>query len=257
VKQKSNDPKPHWEKVRIDGKNYLRAEIPEQHSSRSASWMKKIDAEGFQILLTRGLAKDFHTKHRNRDDTFKLLDYLGSVFPAAASKKTIEVSSSILAILASAGIEVGPQYAGKQTVSEGTAEFIENVEGIKALIGSSEFMGAVPIAGAFVLLIFRRMYESIARGAFGKVDLTPEQMQWTLGTVLRDFGRMLRKEPVASSKGRANTELLEMLRVIRTHQVEKLKPKEVKKALEFAGTHVPNDEALRIFEWRAKKKGQL
>jgi hypothetical protein len=40
-------------------------------------------------------------------------------------------------------------------------------------------------------------------------------------------------------------------------QVEKLKPTEVRNALEFAGIHVPDGEALRIFEWRAKKKGQL
>ncbi len=219
--------------------------------------MKKIDSEGFQILVTQGLAKDFDAKYGDRDETHKLLDYLGSVFPAVASKKTIEVSSSILAVLASAGIKDVPKSAGKQSVSEGTAEFIENVEIVKALINSSEFMGAVPVAGAFVLLILGRMYESIANNTFGKLDLTVEQMQWTIGTVLRDIGRLLRKEPIPASKGRANTELLETLRSIRKHQIKKLKPNEVTEALEFAGIHVANDEALRIFEWRAKKKGQL
>lgn len=257
MKQESNDPKPHWEKVTIEGKHYLTAEIPEQHSSRGASWMRKIDAKGFQILLTQGLAKDFHRKYSDRDETFKLLDYLRTVFPAVASRKTVEVSSSILAVLASAGIKIVPESPGKHSVSEGTAEFIENIEIIKSLVGSSEFMGAVPIAGAFVLQIFRRMYESIALRAFGKLDLTAEQVLWVIGTILRDVGRMLRKEQYSASKGRANTELLDTLRVIRTHQVKQLKPREVRKALEFAGIYVPNDEALRIFEWRAKKKGQL
>jgi hypothetical protein len=100
-------------------------------------------------------------------------------------------------------------------VNEQTAKFLENVEIVKALADSSEFMGAVPIAGSFVLLILRGMYESIALRAFGKLDLTAENVQWTLGTVLRDLGRMLRKERVGMSKGRANTELLETLRIIR------------------------------------------
>jgi hypothetical protein len=73
-----------------------------------------------------------------------------------------------------------------------TAKFLENVEIVKALADSSEFMGAVPIAGGSVLLILRGMYESIALRGFGKLDLTAENVQWTLGTVLRDLGRMLR-----------------------------------------------------------------
>jgi hypothetical protein len=63
--------------------------------------------------------------------------------------------------------------------------------------------------------------------------------------------------PISVGKGRANVELLELIRQIRTHQVKKLKPSELKQALEYAGYHISDEEALRLFEWRAKKKGQL
>lgn len=142
-------------------------------------------------------------------------------------------------------------------MDEQTAKFVENIEMIKALLDCPEFISKLPIGGGFVLLILRGMYESTALKSFGKLDLTAEEVQWTLGTVLRDLGRTLRKERPSTLKGRANAELLEILRTIRTHQVKKLKPKELRAALEFAGVHVPNDEALRLFEWRAKKKGQL
>ena len=115
----------------------------------------------------------------------------------------------------------------------------------------------IPIAGGFLLTILEQMYIGVAQQTFGKLELTSDQMLWTFGTVLRDLGRELRRERAKLPKGRANTELLELLRVIRSHQKNKLKTREVRQVLEYAGVHVPADEALRIFEWRAKKKGQL
>ena len=83
---------------------------------------------------------------------------------------------------------------------------------------------------------------------------------WTAGATLEWLGKMLKERkpiPINVGKGRANVELLELIRNIRTHQVKKLKPTELRQALEYAGYHVSDEEALRLFEWRAKKKGKL
>jgi hypothetical protein len=43
------------------------------------------------------------------------------------------------------------------------------------------------------------------------------------------------RKPIDLGKGRVNVELLELIRTIRSHQTKKLRPKELKEALEYAG----------------------
>ncbi len=91
-------------------------------------------------------------------------------------------------------------------------------------------------------------------------ELTGNQMSWAVGATLEWLGKMLKAGkpiPIYSDKGRAGVERLELIRTIRAHQKRKLTPKEMRQVLEYAGYHVSDAEALRLFEWRAKKKGQL
>src|SRR5438132_485357 len=58
-------------------------------------------------------------------------------------------------------------------------------------------------------------------------------------------------------KGGINTELVDLIRTIRKHQLKRLKTREVLEILTYVGIHVPDEEGLRVFEWRARKKGLL
>src|SRR6266404_4374223 len=107
-------------------------------------------------------------------------------------------------------------------------------------------------------MLVQDAYSEIALHKFGTRELNVDQGFWTAGATLEWFGKMLKERkpiPISVGKGRANVELLELIRQIRTHQVKKLKPTELREALEYAGYHVSDEEALRLFEWRAKKKG--
>ena len=142
-------------------------------------------------------------------------------------------------------------------MDEINARFIDNVALLNAIVDSPRGKQAFTIGTSFLLLILRNQYDSVARRKFGTRKLTDEEIAWTIGTVLRDLGRSLRNELVEPPKGRANAELLELLKLVRDHQIKKLKPGEFKQILQYAGVRVPEGDALRIFEWRAKKKGQL
>lgn len=142
-------------------------------------------------------------------------------------------------------------------MDETNARFIDNVALLNAIVDSPKGKQAFTIGTSFLLLTLRNQYDAVARRKFGTRKLTDEEIAWTIGTVLRDLGRSLRNELVEPPKGRANAELLELLKLIRDHQIKKLKPGEFKQILQYAGVRVPEGDALRIFEWRAKKKGQL
>lgn len=128
------------------------------------------------------------------------------------------------------------------------------------LTNEPELRKAFPVVAAFGLMFAQDIYSEIALHKFGTRELSVDQGFWTAGATLEWFGKMLKERkptPIRVGKGRANVELLELIRTIRTHQVKKLKPSELKQALEYAGYHVSDEEALRLFEWRAKTRGQL
>jgi hypothetical protein len=149
---------------------------------------------------------------------------------------------------------------GERRLPENTARLFENVQMVDELLQQPEFIKRLPVALGFALMFAQNVYSGIALQKFGTKNLNADQMAWTAGATLEWFAKLLKKEkPVdlGVGKGRADVERLQLIRKIREHQKEKLKPKELKQALEYAGYFVSDEEALRLFEWRAKKKGQL
>jgi hypothetical protein len=54
-----------------------------------------------------------------------------------------------------------------------------------------------------------------------------------------------------------NVELTELIKILRKHQKARLTYRELYEALKYAGVHVADEETLRVFEWRARKRGWI
>ena len=259
MKQKSQfDDQPTWIKFHKDGSQFISIPIPDGKRSKNPSWISKLDGEGFQLIAAHRVTKQINQQYGDSLKGNDLLKLIKAVFPASTRKRKLDVSEDVLNVLSSVGMRVCLKLTrGENSLDEINARFIDNVALLNAIVDSPKSKDAFTIGISFLLLILRNQYDAVARRKFGTRKLTGQEIKWTVGTVLRDLGRSLRKEHVEQPKGRANIELLELLKVIRDHEIKKLKPGELRQILQYAGVRVPEGDALRIFEWRAKKKGQL
>jgi hypothetical protein len=224
------------------------------------AWTKKLDKECLQFLAGVRYAKWADKAIKDPKEARKFVtDVLPKLFPGFAQGRKMVITSELLQSLEAAGMPMGENFKpGEHKLPENTARIFENLEMIQELFNEAEFRKISPIIAAFGLMFVQDVYSGIAIHKFGTRDLSVDQMFWTAGATLEWFGRMLReRKPPDLGKGRANVELLELIRTIRAHQAKKLTPTELRQALEYAGYHVSDEEALRLFEWRAKKKGQL
>lgn len=186
---------------------------------------------------------------------------LPQVFPGFAEARTTVITEELLQKLRDAGIPMDDALkAGEWRLPENTARLLENTQMVHELLQQPEFIKSLPVTVGLGLMFAQNIYSGIALQKFGTKNLNVDQMFWTAGATLEWFAKLLKKKkPVdlGVGKGRANVELLQLIKKIREHQKEKLKPKELKQALEYAGYSISDEEALRLFEWRAKKRGQL
>jgi hypothetical protein len=71
------------------------------------------------------------------------------------------------------------------------------------------------------------------------------------------MGKMLKTGKAPDMKGTVNVELLKLYKILRKHEKVKLTYRELREAMAHAGVHVEDEDALRQFIFRAKKKGWL
>ena len=227
----------------------------------ASTWTKKIDKAGLQFLAgiryAKWAGKEFQDPEQVEGFITKVLPKL---FPGFAQGRSVVITAELLEQLKAIGMPMGEALPGEHKLPENLARLVENFQMFQELISDPELRKALPVVAAFALMVAQDAYSEIALHKFGTRELNVDQGFWTAGATLEWFGKMLKERkpiPISVGKGRANVELLELIRQIRTHQVKKLKPTELREALEYAGYHVSDEEALRLFEWRAKKKGQL
>ena len=190
-----------------------------------------------------------------------ITNVLPKLFPGFVQGRSVVITAELLEQLKAIGMPMGETLQpGEHKLPENMARLFENFQMFQELSSEPELRKAFPVAASFGLMFVQNIYSEIALHKFGTTELNVDQMFWTAGATLEWLGKMLKeRKPIAITvgKGRANVELLDLIRKIRAHQVTKLKPTELRLALEYAGYHVSDEEALRLFEWRAKKKGQL
>lgn len=227
----------------------------------ASPWTKKLDKEGLQFLAgiryAKWAGKEFQDPEKVRGF---ITNVLPKLFPGFAQGRSVVITAELLEQLKAIGMPMGDALPGEHKLPENLARLVENFQMCQELISEPELRKALPVVAAFGLMFAQDVYSEIAVHKFGTRELNVDQMFWSTGATLEWFGKMLKERkpiPISVGKGRANVELLELIRTIRAHQLEKLKPTELRQALEYAGYHVSDEEALRLFEWRAKKKGQL
>jgi hypothetical protein len=226
----------------------------------AAAWAKKLDNECLQFLAGVRYARWANREIKDPEEARNFVnDVLPKLFPGFAQGRKIAISAELLESLKSAGMPMGENFTpGEHRLPENTARIFENFEMIQQIFNEEDFRKKFPVVAAFGLTFVQDVFSGLALHQFGTEDLSVDQMCWAAGATLEWFGKMLKeRKPPDVGKGRANVELLELIRKIRTHETKKLKPKELRQALEYAGYYVSDEEALRLFEWRAKKKGQL
>jgi len=228
---------------------------------QTSTWIKKIDKAGLQFLAgiryAKWAGKEFEDPEKARGF---ITNVLPKLFPGFAQARSVVITAELLEQLKAIGMPMGDALPGEHKLPENLARLVENFQMFQELISEPELRKAFPVVAAFWLVFVQDAYSEIALHKFGTKKLNLDQMIWTAGATLEWLGKMLKERklvPISGGKGRANVELLELIRNIRTHQIKKLKPTELRQALEYAGYHVSDEEALRLFEWRAKKKGQL
>ena len=107
-------------------------------------------------------------------------------------------------------------------------------------------------------MIFGGMFEGVSRSNFGDAGpKTTNDWMWTVGTVFESLGQTMKTGKAPDLKGRVNVELIGVIKLVRQHQTAKLTYRELQEALEYAGVFVQDEETLRLFEWRARKKGWI
>jgi hypothetical protein len=228
---------------------------------QASTWTEKIDTEGLEFLAGIRYAKLAGKKFKDPEKVRGIITKaLPKLFPGFAQGRTVVITAELLEQLKAIGMPMGDALPGEHKLPENLARLVENFKMFQELTSEPELRKAFPVVAAFGLMFAQDIYSEIALHKFGTRELNVDQGFWTAGATLEWFGKMLKERkpiPITVGKGRANVELLELIRNIRTHQVKKLKPTELRQALEYAGYHVSDEEALRLFEWRAKKKGQL
>jgi hypothetical protein len=230
---------------------------------QASTWRKKLDIKGLQFLAGIKCAKWAGKEFQNDPESARsfITKVLPKLFPGFAQGRSVVITSELLKQLKAIGMSMDETLQpGEHKLPENTARLFENFQMFQELTNEPELRKAFPVVAAFGLMFAQDIYSEIALHKFGTRELNFEQGIWTAGATLEWFGKMLKERkpiPISVGKGRANTELLELIRNVRAHQVKKLKPTELRQALEYAGYHVSDEEALRLFEWRAKKKGQL
>jgi hypothetical protein len=101
-------------------------------------------------------------------------------------------------------------------------------------------------------------YREARRRHFGDAEISDRQSLWVLGTALETIGNTLRTgELTPTTKGRVNIELVDMILTIRKHETSRLTYRELKDALEYVLFPIPDEDWLRVFVHRSRKRGLL
>ena len=115
---------------------------------------------------------------------------------------------------------------------------------------------------AFLLAITTHVswsvFQDVRRRHFGDAKLTTRESLWVFGTALANVGKVYRTgDPAPITKGRASPELTDVVKAIRKHEKRRLSYRELKDAIEYTGIHCSDENSLRLFVHRARKRGWL
>jgi hypothetical protein len=147
--------------------------------------------------------------------------------------------------------------AGTKTTSPAVATFINVAQQVTLALDQPELRVFAGFAAGFIAVMFGNLYSEISKMYFGDAGPKPDDLMWTVGTTLEVMGKSFKTGKPPDMKGKINIELLKLIKTLRKHEKVKLTYRELREAIAHAGIHVEDEDALRQFIFRAKKKGWL
>jgi hypothetical protein len=240
----------------------VRYHLPNQ-MKRKRSWREKLDLDGLNSLEGfKKAAEAFKTSKDSSQWRAKLLK-IADQHPQIRVLGIVDVLPEFLTLLLSneelakliAQFESTP---GKKVLPGPVARLVEIAQSVTLALEDPQMRIVAGFASAFAAVIVGNIYEDISKSHYG--DAGPKNSKdwlWTIGTTIESVGHAIKTGKGPKLKGKINRELAEMIKMIRSHQKERLTYRELRLALEHAGVSAPDEETLRGFEWRARKKGWI
>jgi hypothetical protein len=230
---------------------------------RGSEWRGKLDAWAVEFIEGYRKASAVRNTLSDRAAWRAKLEEIATQHPQIRVLGQVDVLPEFLDLLsrsesiASLIAELEPT-PGSKTLSEPVARFIEVMQGVTQALEDPEMRIAAGVISAIAITVLGSIYENTSKAYFG--DAGPretKEFMWLAGTTLEFLGKTFKTGKPPDLKGKINVELIELIKVLRQHQTSKLTYRELRDALQHAGLHVPDEETLRVFEWRAKKKGWI
>jgi len=146
---------------------------------------------------------------------------------------------------------------GTKTMSPPVATFVNIAQTVTLALDDEQMRVFAGFAIAFVGVLFGNLYRDVSKMYFGDAGPKSDDLMWTVGKTLEVMGKMARTGKAPEMKGKVNVELLNLIKTLRKHEKVKLTYRELREAIAYAGVHIEDEDALRQFIFRAKKKGWL
>jgi hypothetical protein len=230
---------------------------------RKSNWREKLDPAGIDCLEGCRKAADAFRKLKGTPEWRARLKEIAIEHPQIRVLGKVELLPDFVNLLLSNNevAKIIAQYhpaPGTKVLPAPVARFAEVMQLVTLALEDPEMRIAAGFVSAFAVLLAGDIYEGVSRSHYGDAGpKTYKDFTWTLGTTLEILGKGIKTGKGPHLKGKINIELIEMIKILRSHQKGKLTYRELREALEYAGVSPPDEETLRLFEWRARKKGWI
>jgi hypothetical protein len=228
---------------------------------RKSDWRGKLDAQGLEFI--EGYRKISAIRNTDTSAYAAKLQDIAEQHPEIRNVGRVDVLPEFLDVLlksehATKLLATFQPTPGSKTLPQTSARFIELMQGVTIGLENPELRVAAGVISAITIVVLEDIYKSVSKARFGDAGPTKEgEFSWTLGTTLETLAKILKTGKAPKLKGKVNVELVELIKVLREHAQTKLSYRELQEALEYAGVYVGDEESLRLFEWRARKKGWI
>lgn len=226
--------------------------------NQEPKWREKLDTAGLEFLEGLRLSKRLYNEFGDTPETREAVKFLAQHLPGFGGKSEFEFTPELLTQLKADPIATKFDEPGKQELPPNIAKYLEYLQTATALLEDADLRKTLPSGIALACLLLGNILRGVRRFHFGDAELNGKQLAWAVGETLCQLGKSFQEDGLPDSgKGHLNLELIETIKKIRIHQKKKLTGREMLSALKYAGIHVSNEETLRVFEWRCRKKGLL
>ena len=231
---------------------------------KSKSWRDKLPPEVLEYLDVYGELRPF-TQILDGDLTTVTRDIAarstGKVrqqpeLPEDTEMRTLTLDGRGIERLAAIGFNSGEFVVGENLVRAGLAEFLEPALLLADLLDDPKQRAAACFGFALLYKAVGGMVAAMKHAKYGDAPLDAEKAG-VVAAMFFEFLAKLGRGKVEVPKGRPNSDLINVVNLIRRHQTEPLTPKELHAVANQAGLYRDDPEAFRVWLHLETKKGRI